>query len=257
MQCRICASTADPFGQAVILAKFKVQYFRCPVCCFVQTEEPFWLNEAYSVAIASLDVGIMNRNLHNADLTAAMISLLFPSSSRYLDFAGGHGTLVRMMRDRGFDFRWCDRFAENKFARGFEHVEGQQYDLVTAYEVLEHFAHPSEEFESLLGFGKNLLVSTLPLPEPPPEPPNWWYYAVSTGQHVGFYSRRTLSWLAGRFGLKLLTHGEHHLFSRSAKNAVLFRLAVSGKTAPAIGSVLKRKSLTPDDFIRMSETASR
>ncbi len=255
MQCRICASVADPFGEAVILAKYKVQYFRCRLCGFVQTEEPFWLSEAYSSAIASLDVGIMIRNLHNADFTAAIISLLFPSSTRYLDFAGGHGTLVRMMRDRGFDFRWCDGYAENKFARGFEHVEGKQYDLVTAYEVLEHFAHPLDEFHSLMTYGENLLVSTLPLPDPPPSPPNWWYYAVSTGQHISFYSHRTLRWLADRFGFKLLSHGEHHLFSRSAKNTVLFRLAVSGKTAPAVGRLLSRKSLIPSDFKQMSETA--
>ncbi|HZB87417.1 MAG TPA: class I SAM-dependent methyltransferase [Terracidiphilus sp.] len=248
MRCKLCSAASAYFGRATILLKYDVQYFRCSSCSFVQTEEPYWLAEAYSDAIASLDVGIMQRNVHNTEVTGAMISLLFSASSRYVDFAGGHGVLVRMLRDRGFDFRWLDRYANNIFARGFEHIEGNRYDLLTAYEVLEHFVNPLEDFEALLAYSDNLLLSTVLIPDPPPQPPDWWYYAVNGGQHISFYSRNSLAWLAKRFGLCLLSHGQHHLFTRIPKMDALFRLAVSGRTAPIANRLRKRNSLVAKDF---------
>ena len=46
--------------------------------------------------------------------------------------------LVRLMRDRGFDFRYFDLHGPNLFARGFELDHEQSVDVVTALEVVEH-----------------------------------------------------------------------------------------------------------------------
>jgi hypothetical protein len=60
-------------------------------CGFIQTETPYWLDDAYSYAIASQDVGIMFRNEQNVSLTTALMHLLFPDTKYALDFGGGHG----------------------------------------------------------------------------------------------------------------------------------------------------------------------
>lgn len=104
--------------------------------------------------------GVMWRNLHNAGVTAALISLLFPNGTRFLDYAGGYGTLVRLMRGRGFDFYWSDPYAKNLHARGFEHVPGSRYDLLTASEVLEHLPNPLEDIACMLDLADNVLVTT-------------------------------------------------------------------------------------------------
>ena len=96
-----------------------MQYFRCDYCGFIQTEKPYWLHEAYSTAIAAQDVGILARNLMNRRVTAALLKVLFPDATKLVDFGAGHGILVRLMRDLGFDFVWMDRYASNDYARGF------------------------------------------------------------------------------------------------------------------------------------------
>src|ERR1700722_11538366 len=158
MRCHICDGVSEAFASTLVLSKHQVSYFRCRACRFIQTEPPHWLEEAYSEAISTLDVGVMWRNLHNAGVTSAVISLLFPRGRRFLDYAAGYGTMVRLMRDGGFDFYWSDRYAKNLYARGFEHVPGRKYDLLTAYEVLEHLPDPLQDLELMLDLGDNALV---------------------------------------------------------------------------------------------------
>ena len=59
MKCKICGSEASSFDSARILRKYDVDYFECPYCGFIQTEEPYWLTEAYSSAITSSDIGLV------------------------------------------------------------------------------------------------------------------------------------------------------------------------------------------------------
>src|ERR1700740_257975 len=117
--CRVCSSPAAFIERAMLLRKHETCFFRCGQCGFIQTEDPWWLEEAYSSAIARQDVGICSRNLTNVEVTSAILRILFEPNMRCLDFGGGHGMLVRMMRDRGFQFHWQDRYASNDYARGF------------------------------------------------------------------------------------------------------------------------------------------
>ena len=52
-KCKICDSNSHYFATAKVLQKYNVDYFQCSNCGFVQTEEPYWLDEAYSEAIRS------------------------------------------------------------------------------------------------------------------------------------------------------------------------------------------------------------
>jgi 2-polyprenyl-3-methyl-5-hydroxy-6-metoxy-1,4-benzoquinol methylase len=253
VNCKICQQEATTFGESTILGKYQASYFRCPVCGFIQVADPTWLKEAYSHAISKLDVGIMQRNLANVDITCAAIRLFAPNSKLFLDYGGGHGTFVRMMRDRGFDFRWSDAFAQNLHARGFEHCEGTRYDLLTSFEVLEHLENPLAEISAMMSFADNVLVSTLVLPEPPPQPDQWWYYALKGGQHISLYSHATLEVIARQFGRHLVSDGLFHLFSRSCKSGAMFRLATRPKVAKLISAVAKRPTLTDQDFSKFAD----
>ncbi len=42
--------------------KYEVQYYRCPECYFAQTEDPYWLDEAYQNALNLSDTGLLFRN---------------------------------------------------------------------------------------------------------------------------------------------------------------------------------------------------
>jgi hypothetical protein len=98
-----------------MLAKYDVVYFRCASCGFVQTEEPHWLPESYSSAINDVDIGPINRAITSSRLLEGIILTSFDKAGKFVDYGGGHGVLVRLMRDRGFDFYWRDPHCENLF----------------------------------------------------------------------------------------------------------------------------------------------
>jgi hypothetical protein len=219
----------------------------------MQTENPYWLDEAYSSAIASQDVGIMSRNLTNCEITAAVLNLFFPGVTNAIDFGAGHGVLVRLMRDRGFNFLWADRHARNDYARGFECPAGLKVELLTAFEVLEHLVDPVLELTKLMDLAENIFVSTFLVPTPVPALSDWWYYMPSSGQHISLYTYESLRLLADRFGRKLLSVGSYHLFTRKPQSSFLYRLAVSPKSAIFINRLNRRSSLIPSDLKKMTE----
>jgi len=83
-----------------------------------------------------------------------------------LDYGGGHGVFVRIMRDFGFDFRWSDCYATNIYARGFEGDVHLRHELVTAFEVFEHLVDVRAELAALFEpRHRYILVSTLVVAE--------------------------------------------------------------------------------------------
>ncbi|MBD2384162.1 FkbM family methyltransferase [Cylindrospermum sp. FACHB-282] len=209
MKCKVCASDTDLFAQGILLGKYEIDYFQCSNCGFVQTEEPYWLEEAYSDAIAKTDVGLVCRNNNLSHSSAYIIFHLFNHEAKFLDYGGDYGLFVRIMRDLGFDFYWIDKFCTNLFAKGFEIDKSANgsYELVTAFEVFEHFVNPIEEIENILKLSRNILFSTELLPKNNPKPNEWWYYAPYEGQHISIYTCKTLQVIADKYNLNLYTNG--------------------------------------------------
>jgi len=250
MLCRLCSAEAAPFGSALVLRHLNVEYFECPACGLVQTENPYWLNEAYSEAIARTDTGIVSRNLDLIGKTQIVIRAFFDPASRFIDYGAGTGLLVRAMRDIGYDFRYFDPHATNIFARGFETAspnggahDDPPYDLLTAFEVLEHLTAPMQGVNAMLARSKNILFTTELLPPHKPRPGDWWYYTLETGQHVSIYSRRTLEFIAQRNGLHLASYRAIHLMSQNRVAPWQFRLVLKSRLAQL--AVCKRAPRPP------------
>ena len=159
-QCRCCGETADmQLFEAYLLGR-RVSYFECSNCSYVQTEEPTWLDEAYASPINSSDTGIMVRNLSNVSLVLATLTLMARLQSQVVDYAGGYGILVRLLRDAGIDAYWADPYSENLVVRGFEYQVLEGTKLVTAFEAFEHFVNPYDEMKALLSIAPNILLTT-------------------------------------------------------------------------------------------------
>jgi hypothetical protein len=224
--CRACGGQAIRVFDGQLLGKYRVNYFRCQNCGFLQTEKPFWLEEAYRESININDTGLVKRNLWLSSVTALMTFLFLSRKAKGLDYGGGYGLFVRLMRDKGFNFFWEDPLTKNLFARGFEYTPGDKADLVTCFEGFEHFEEPKKEVESMLERGKNILFSTRLLPEPPPTPNEWWYYDLENGQHIAFYTRETLSQLANQYGLHYSSAWSVHMFSEKKIPRLIFKTLV-------------------------------
>ncbi|MFN0037221.1 MAG: class I SAM-dependent methyltransferase [Saprospiraceae bacterium] len=258
MNCNIChAPTCESF-RAKILGKYEAPYFQCPQCGFLRVPDPFWLSESYASAITALDIGMLKRNLELREVVTALLRTYFDPSAKFVDYGGGYGLLVRLLRDRGLDFYRQDIYAENLFAKNFDLADSgcAKFEVLTAFEVFEHLENPVVEVEKMLEISDNILFSTELQPNARPTPETWWYILPEIGQHISFFSRKSLEALAQRMGLHLSTNGKNlHLLSRRKIAApLLFRALSYHQIAGVFNAVLPgRKSLLPQDFDFLKE----
>lgn len=223
--CRVCNTQTEEIFSHLVLNKYEVKYYRCPTCLFVQTEQPYWLEEAYKNAINITDTGILKRNERFRAVVSMLLFCFYNKTQKYLDYAGGYGIFTRMMRDVGFNFYWLDPYAKNLLAIGFEHQLNQNYHALTAFEVFEHLPEPITEIEQMVAYSNTIIFSTRLIPDTLPEK-SWWYYGFNHGQHVGLFHIKTLNYIANKFKLNLYTDGaELHLLTPKKLNRFLVKIA--------------------------------
>jgi len=220
ISCRLCQSEANfVFESEILRGRFKVNYFQCSHCELLQTTKPYWLEEAYQDSIAITDTGILGRNYRLLDIVLRILTLfageidfswksLFASKrieiscfqGKYLDYGGGYGIFVRLLRDVGINAFWIDQFSKNLFANGFEFNPNENYEAISAFELVEHFDEPYEEFRKILRDLKpDIFIFSTTLYGVNIPDPSWWYYSFESGQHIAFYSNTTLNWIAKKF----------------------------------------------------------
>lgn len=256
MPCKICQTVTSTAFTALVLGEYEARYNVCEHCGFLFAENPHWLANAYTQPITSSDTGIMTRNIHCARVVGSLLKFCFDSAGTFADYGGGYGIFVRMMRDRGFNFYRDDKYCPNLFANGFDTTESDHnhFDLVTAFELFEHWVSPLQELENLLQKTDTVIFTTELLPTPFPRPDTWWYYGFEHGQHISFYTPLALKKLATQFGLTYYHAGGFHLFTRCIPSffKLRFNLATNPYLALLGELLLRRPSLTKTDFTQIT-----
>jgi len=267
--CKVCANETKILFKTTVLNKYNVQYFKCINCGFIQTEEPYWLEEAYSSAIALLDIGVVSRNLEFSSLSENLIINHFNPHAKFIDYGGGYGLFVRLMRDKGFDFYRQDSFCENIFAEYFDCTdlaENTEFELLTTFEVFEHLKKPHSDIKKMFGYSNSILFSTVLVPsEAISSPDDWWYFVPETGQHIAFYTLASLGVIAQKNNCYLYSNKKNlHLLSQkkingdpfSEKNTNSFAHKVLQKLSTwnnSSANKIKLKSLLESDFEYIKE----
>lgn len=246
MKCPICANSMQTCFTARVLHKHAAEYEVCGHCGFLRAKDPYWLEEAYSSAIAAADTGLVGRNTMLAQKIAGLLYWATPAHGRgrYLDAAGGYGMLTRLMRDQGFDFYWSDKHCQNLLATQFDYAQSLgACDAVTAVEVMEHLVDPVAFVEDTLKHaGSDTLIFTTELYEGAvPSPNEWWYYTFATGQHIGFYKQQTLQTIGSRLGLQFSSANGLHVLSRQALDPRMLRWATGRWTAQIAAPWIRRQ----------------
>ena len=216
MQCKICNHTSEKKFEKILLQRFKTGFYKCTNCSFMQTDEPIWLEEAYQSAITSLDIGLLGRNIYLTAEISLLIETCFPKAKIMIDYAGGYGVLARLMRDMGYDYYTQDDYCENIFAKNFDvsMTTFKKFDIVTGFEVLEHFSNPLQDLKKVFHYADDAIFSTELLPENDAEIENWWYLTEETGQHIAFYTPKAMEIIAQKFNKYYYCRNKNlHVFS--------------------------------------------
>lgn len=241
MRSKITGGPTEKFLTLKILNKYEVNYFRCLETNFIQTEEAYWLQEAYSSAITKLDVGLVERNELLRNKIIPILEKYFNANNLFLDYAGGYGLFTRMMRDKGYNFYHTDTYCQNLFAEFFSLSDLEQntkFELITAFEVFEHLPNPLEGIKDMLRYSDNLLFTTELQPEGLNKIEDWWYFIPETGQHISLYTEKSLDFIAQKLGYNFYSDGINiHLFTKK----ILSENPFQSKNVPYLIKTMKRK----------------
>ena len=132
------------------------------------------INKGVNAAISQ--VGNIERYITYSNNRLDKIESLISKKGKLLDIGAGIGTFVKVARDRGWDVYGIESSQNDyKYAKEYWDIDlididfsdfssNQSYDIITMFEVIEHFVRPWDALEKcskLLSNGGILLVATL------------------------------------------------------------------------------------------------
>lgn len=206
--CRLCNGALSYQFTRTVLKRHSIKYYLCKQCLSLQTETPYWINEAYLSNLAALDTGAAQRNIRNFVISICVSWAT--KSKNIIDLGGGDGLLCRLLRDYNLNCFCIDKYAKPTYALSYDKPNFSTPDLVTGFEVIEHFQQPLIELGSIFHLEpKFILLSTGIYKH---QGANWWYLTPDTGQHIFFYSKKALAWIAKHFNYEIKILGNEILF---------------------------------------------
>lgn len=250
--CRLCGAESKFYGRQTVLGKYRVAYYECASCGSLETENPYWLDEAYRVEGLGLDVGACQRCLDlSLEVTACLTVLGVGAEAACLDYGAGLGLFARLMRDRGWNFFAYDKYVTPFFMDRFRgSLAEKKWTVLTAFEVFEHLVSPAEEIAGLLRADADLFFCTTQTWRG--QGLDWWYIVPGGGQHVFFYSEKALHALAEKHGYVLMQLAGVKLFVHQ-------RLAGKGRALSGVeklGYALRKRRIAGGEGLP-ADAASR
>lgn len=224
--------------RGLVLGKFSAVLLSCDSCgqeWFCAPE--VWLAEAYASPIANTDTGIVSRSLSIHRVISSFLTIGH-ISGKVLDWGSGSGLLTRLLRDDGHDCYGLEPYASPVLAGGFTwkkqldaYTQGP-YRVIIAIEVVEHLVNPQEFFGTALSNTDTLIFST-ELVDRASHGNEWRYYSRETGQHIAFYTEKSLAYLADLNSCKYASSRDKglHIITRKPSDLRLFSWLAGSKRA--------------------------
>tara|TARA_B100000787_G_scaffold147049_1_gene117871 strand:- start:2381 stop:3199 length:819 start_codon:yes stop_codon:yes gene_type:complete len=208
-KCRLCDGIVSDKFELKVLGKYDVQYKECTQCLSLQTEAPYWLDEVYGEDnLSNTDTGAVQRNLTVFTVCYTLFRLL--DLKNIIDFGGGDGLLCRLLRDHNANCYVKDKYATPTYAQGYTEQDFTKPDLITAFEVLEHLSNPMTELAEMFAFNSDAALFSTEIYKNHTQ--DWWYLSAVSGQHVFFYSYKSLEMIAEKYNYNLIVNGNFILF---------------------------------------------
>jgi len=196
-KCRLCNGTLTKAFEKRILNAHDIQYFECDSCGSLQTESPYWLDEAYKPENERFDTGQVIRSIHNAAILNVLLEHLQLQKSLIIDYGCGSGLTVRLMRDVGLNAYGYDSYSIPRLAIGFHINTTSNAEVINLCEVAEHFDNPLKYFDEIFSSNPKLLLMQTEIFDS--QNSSWGYLTPEHGQHIFFYSEKSIQFIATRY----------------------------------------------------------
>ena len=194
------------------------EYLKCSDCDFVFVPKIYHLSEEDERTRYDSHNNNSEDDRYRNFLSQLLDPLLekIPKNTSGLDFGSGPGpTLSLMLEECGHSVDLYDKFyAKNDVV--FEN----QYDFITASEVVEHLSQPLVELSRLMSLLKSNGVFAIMTQILTPQIDfNQWYYK-NDPSHIGFFSEKALNFLGENWQSELYVISERVVVFK--KNKTLF-----------------------------------
>jgi len=220
-------SCEDHKGPVFAKSGISVSYYRCTSCGFIFTSHfDNWSGNDFAERIYNSDYIRVDPEFDSTRpryMAGELEKMLgpFKAGISLLDYGGGRGKMIEELGGRGFGKLDC---FDPYFSSGAK--PSAKFDLVTAFEVVEHSPNPMASFEDALSYVAPkgaLLFSTFILGRRPD--PKFWYIAPRNG-HISIHSWESLQRLASRLKVKCLSLDDNmHLFFRDPESDLVRHIA--------------------------------
>ena len=207
MNCRLCNANT----KSITHPKLGVYHY-CPTCELISQDPAFHPSDEEAFKEYSTHENFISDPRYNAFFRRFLEHAVFPfegEGKRALDFGSGPEPVLAHLLKTSYNYQ-VDIY--DLFFSPEKVYIGQEYDLITCTEVIEHIADPLPVFRlfaSLLAPGGILSVMTLLHPNEEEQFLSWYY--IRERSHISFYSLVTLEYLATASGLTLLySDGERY-----------------------------------------------
>ncbi len=204
--CPLCETTNS---SKFYKEKFR-EYLRCLSCDFVFVPKMYHLSDTEEKSRYDTHDNDPNDHRYRHFLSQLLVPLLerIQQKSNGLDFGSGPGpTLSLMLEECGHSVDLYDKFYANDIS-----VFEKKYDFITATEVVEHLSEPMFETSRLIEMLNNqghLAVMTQILT--PQIDFSSWYYK-NDPSHIGFFTKKSLSFLASYLNVEVYFISERVVF---------------------------------------------
>lgn len=205
-KCKLCFGATHFRFTKTVFGRYTAQYFECARCGCLQISDTPWLAEAYAEANWASDTGLVARNIQLACTIGAFLERSCQPTDTVIDYGGGTGLLTRLLRDMGWQVLCNDPFHQPLFVRAFHIASIQETNarVIIASEVFEHFSEPRESLLSLLRAAPIVIFTTELYTD---QDQNWHYLAPEGGQHIFFFSERSIASVAASNNFEMIDAG--------------------------------------------------